>query len=103
MEEQMKIVQKNIMGMPLKVPQKTGKRSKMCAPAFGTMEINTKDHGPVWIFGSPLFYEYNVGYDLDKSKPAISFSQTSETPCGCSEDTSLVAADSTGKRTARQP
>jgi len=101
MEEQMKIVQKNIMGMPLKVPQKTGKKSKVCAPAFGTMDINTKDHGPVWIFGSPIFYEYTVGYDLDKSKPAISFSQE---PCGCSKETALVLkTNQSEKHMARQP
>jgi len=101
MEEQMKIVQKNIMGMPLKIPQKTGKKSRVCAPAFGTMDITTKDHGPVWIFGSPIFYEYTVGYDLDKSEPAISFSQE---PCGCSKKTALVSkTNHSEKRMARQP
>jgi len=103
MEEQMKIVQKNIFGMPIKVPEKTGKKTKVCAPAFGPMEINTKDNGPVWIFGSPIFYEYSVGYDLDRSKPAVSFSQE---PCGCSasKQAALVSkANHTEKRMARQP
>jgi len=104
MEEEMKVVQKNIMGMPMRVPEKTGKKSKVCAPAFGAMELNTKDHGPVWILGSPLFYEYSVGYDLDEEKPAISFVETSKTPCGCSSDTALMSKTSqAGKRMARQP
>jgi len=101
MEEEMKVVQKTVMGMPFRMPAKTGKKTKVCAPAFGTMEMNTKVNGPVWIFGSPLFYEYTVGYDLDDSNPAVSFSQK---PCGCSKETALVSkASNTGKRMGRQP
>jgi len=96
-----RVVMKNIMGMPMKVPEETGTQSKVCAPAFGPMEMNTKANGPVWILGSPLFYEYTVGYNLNKNSPAISFSKQA---CGCSKDTSLVSDGRWGtKAKARQP
>lgn len=50
------------------------KGAKVCSPAFGTMEYNTKLNGPVWIFGTPLFYSYQVGYDLATNPPSMSFS-----------------------------
>merc|ERR1719335_1000290 len=97
----MKVVVKNIMGMPVKVPKKTGTRSKVCAPSFGPMDMQTEKNGAVWILGSPLFYEYTIGYDLDKESPAISFTKQT---CGCSEETSLVSHNGHGgKRRARQP
>merc|ERR1719191_453530 len=34
MEDEMKIVQRNIMGLPMKVPQRTGQKVKVCSPAF---------------------------------------------------------------------
>ena len=36
----------------------------VCMPAFGEMDYYTVENGPVWILGTPLFYEYTVGYDL---------------------------------------
>lgn len=99
--QNMKVVVKNIMGMPVKVPKKTGTRSKVCAPAFGPMDMQTKKNGPVWILGSPLFYEYTVGYDLNKESPGISFTKQA---CGCSQETALVSSGKQGgKRKARQP
>eukprot|EP00746_Dinoflagellata_sp_MGD_P001459 gnl/MRDRNA2_/MRDRNA2_102742_c0_seq1.p1 gnl/MRDRNA2_/MRDRNA2_102742_c0~~gnl/MRDRNA2_/MRDRNA2_102742_c0_seq1.p1 ORF type:complete len:650 (+),score=129.91 gnl/MRDRNA2_/MRDRNA2_102742_c0_seq1:75-2024(+) len=104
MEDDVTTVWKSIMGLPMKVPQKTGTKSKVCRPAFGVMDMNTATHGPIWILGSPTFYEYTVGYDLDESKPAISFVSSKSQPCGCSKDTALVSkASRTGKRRARQP
>jgi hypothetical protein len=97
--QEMKVATKNILGMPMKVPVKTGNYSKVCAPAFGPMDMHTAKNGAVWILGSPLFYQYTVGYDLDKKNPSISFTKQS---CGCSKDTSLVSG-SIGKRKARQP
>lgn len=104
MQPEVKLVPKNIMGLPLQVPQKTGKKTKVCSPAFGTMEMNTKDHGPVWILGSPIFYEYTVGYDLDESNPAISFIESKSNPCGCQKESALVSkVNQTTKHVARQP
>ena len=30
------------------------------------MDYQTTENGPVWIFGSPLFYEYVVGFDQEQ-------------------------------------
>lgn len=104
MEDDVQPVWKNIMGMKLQVPEKTGNKTKMCRPAFGAMQLDTKTHGPIWILGSPVFYEYSVGYDLDKSKPAISFMDTKTKPCGCSAEAALMSkANQTKKHMARQP
>ncbi|CAK0827354.1 unnamed protein product [Prorocentrum cordatum] len=55
---------------------------KVCTPAFGAMEYQTRTNGPVWIFGTPLFYQYVVGYDVSTDPPSIAFSDQGETPCG---------------------
>jgi hypothetical protein len=92
-EKEFKYVYKNIPGFG-KIPvgkKFTGKTQKVCSPAFSEMEYNTAKNGPVWILGTPIFYEYQVHYDVDAKPPAISFSNT---PCGsCKEkkDTSLVS------------
>jgi len=33
-----------------------------CEPLFGVWDMPTPLHGPVWIFGTPLFFEYQVFY-----------------------------------------
>jgi len=43
----------------------------VCMPGFGEMEYTTAEHGPVWILGTPLFYEYNVGYDLQNRQVSL--------------------------------
>jgi len=58
------------------------KGKKVCMPAFGTMEYNTKDNGPVWILGTPIFYEYVVGYDMNSKPPSMSFESQAKRPCG---------------------
>jgi len=55
-----------------------------CAPLFGVWEQTTAFHGPMWIFGTPLFYEYQVVFGLHP--PSIGFSNAS---CG-SCDTAQV-------------
>jgi len=72
---------------------------KVCSPAFGAMDYNTQKNGPVWILGTPFFYQYHVGYDLHSSPPAISFTSTETTPCvNCGQQASLLT--STSKRRA---
>lgn len=67
---------------------------QVCAPAFSVMEYNTQKNGPVWILGTPLFYEYKVGYNLDTKPPSLSLQPTKESPCGsCDEKAGLVTAD----------
>lgn len=41
-----------------------GSTKKVCTPSIGPMEYRTQKNGPIWIFGTPLFYEYDVGYDM---------------------------------------
>ena len=43
------------------------------------MDYVTTDNGPVWIFGTPLFYEYVVGFD--HISRAVSFEQMAREPC----------------------
>lgn len=84
MKDETKTVETNLMGMPVQVQKPTGKQQKICQPAFGTFAMDTKQNGPVWILGSPVFYEYTVGYGLDDEKPSISFTNTEA--CGCSQE-----------------
>merc|ERR1719316_298533 len=95
MEDEVEMVTRNVFGMPIKIPHKTGKMKRVCAPAFGAMEMETKENGQVWILGAPLFYKYTVSYDNDPKKPKIAFDQHKS--CGCPSATkkpdSLVSSD----------
>jgi len=65
---------------------------RMCSPAFGSMDYNTMENGPVWILGTSLFYEHRLEYDLSTQPPSIGFSSLKDHPCGsCSKDASLVS------------
>jgi len=48
-----------------------GSIKKVCTPSFGPMEYFTKNNGPIWIFGTPLFYEYDVGYDMSSKQISL--------------------------------
>jgi hypothetical protein len=94
MEDEVEMVTRNIFGMPIRIPKKTGKMKRVCAPAFSVMEMNTKDNGQVWILGAPLFYKYTVSYDNDAKKPSIAFNKHKS--CGCPTEKkpgSLVSSD----------
>lgn len=56
-----------------------GKSQYSCAPAFGTVDYSVSSDGPVWIVGTPVFYEYVVTFDRGTSPSEISFSNE---PCG---------------------
>jgi len=72
----------------------TGGRHKVCMPAFSIMEYNTMRNGPVWILGTPFFYEFNVGYDLLSKPPAIALQSVRQAPCGsCDAALGLVSSD----------
>eukprot|EP00746_Dinoflagellata_sp_MGD_P070940 gnl/MRDRNA2_/MRDRNA2_28968_c0_seq1.p1 gnl/MRDRNA2_/MRDRNA2_28968_c0~~gnl/MRDRNA2_/MRDRNA2_28968_c0_seq1.p1 ORF type:complete len:230 (+),score=54.62 gnl/MRDRNA2_/MRDRNA2_28968_c0_seq1:56-691(+) len=91
MEDEVEMVTRNIFGMPVKIPKKTGRMKKVCTPAFSAMEMKTHDNGHVWILGGPVFYKYTVSYENDNKAPAIAFKKQK---CGCSSDKSaLVASD----------
>jgi len=68
--------------------------STKCLPAFEQMEYPTLKNGPVWIFGTPLFYEYQVAYDMGTTPPSLSFASVAQTPCGsCNKQTNLATSD----------
>lgn len=52
-----------------------------CKAAFGTIDYNTARHGPVWILGTPVFYEYQVVFDLSTTPPSVSFSNETCNSC----------------------
>jgi hypothetical protein len=73
------------------VSNSTNKTMQACSHAFGPMEYDTTSNGPVWILGTPLFFEYVVGYDMDQRK--ISLTAQEQEPCGmCDEKIGLVAS-----------
>mmetsp|Transcript_63646 Transcript_63646/g.163847 ORF Transcript_63646/g.163847 Transcript_63646/m.163847 type:complete len:317 (+) Transcript_63646:2-952(+) len=83
-KEEVKHIHKKLMGViPVEEAIYTGKMVEVCAPAFGAQDYVTEKNGPVWILGTPIFYQYNVGYNLG-GHPSISFSSA---PCGhCTAD-----------------
>lgn len=63
------------------ITQRTGyDGADTCYPQFGAIEIYTMHHGSVWIFGGPLFYEYQVVFD--SQPPSIGFEKGSCGSCG---------------------
>jgi len=54
-----------------------------CVPLFGEMDYPTELNGPVWIFGTPLFYQFQVHYDREPEPPTVSFLRE---PCGTCVD-----------------
>jgi len=74
---------------PTNLLESVGMQKKACAPAFGVMDFDTKLNGPVWILGTPIFYKYQVGYNMVSAIPGISFV---DDQCGfCSKETVLVS------------
>jgi len=79
--------------------------SKVCSPAFDAMEMSTKNAGPAWIFGTPFFYQYKVGYSLAAqsntasaiqggSSNCISFTSTKDSPCDAPDSVKAAMAPS---------
>lgn len=98
-EKEFKYIYKKIPGLG-KMPvgkNFTGHTRKVCAPAFSTMEYSTEQNGPVWILGTPIFYEYQVGYDMSTKPPAISFA---DTPCGSCKGETATKDDNDEKTKA---
>lgn len=71
--------------------------SEMCAPAFGVMDFSMSA-GPIWIFGTSFFYEYQVGYDMSSTPPSIAFS---EEPCACDQASASFVTEKANVRTRR--
>lgn len=80
-----------------------GIQKKVCAPAFGVMDFDTKLNGPVWILGTPIFYKYQVGYNMSSTPPSISFIDDA---CGtCTNEMVLVSQENStsSERDVRTP
>lgn len=78
------------------------RKTKVCSPAFGAMEYKTKKNGPVWILGTPFFYEFKVGYEMNSVPPSISFTSTDNSPCvSCGGEAALLASEGQAKRRPR--
>jgi len=89
MQDEVHYVTKHLFGIfPIRIPVPTGEKKKVCAPAFGVMNYTTTVNGPVWILGTPLFYKYEVVYDLHAKPPTISFKRGS---CGDCSTMSLIS------------
>merc|ERR1719382_591555 len=76
----------------------TGKFENTCMLGFSSMEYNTKLNGPVWIFGTAFFYQYQVAYDLSPHKPSIAFTSVEDSPCDPCGGPSLVEGSAHSQR-----
>lgn len=61
----------------------TGRMIKQCKVSIGSSDYTTLIDGPVWVIGLPLFYQYEVGFNLDTEPPSVSFM---ESPCNSCTD-----------------
>jgi len=82
------------------LPQRASQPSKICFPAFGELNYVTERNGPVWILGMPLFYEFQVIYDLAAKPPGIAFS---DSPCGSCRQSELFLSTKSGRAGLRRP
>jgi len=69
--------------VPDRSTSKESSKNRVCSPAFGVMEMPTQLNGDVWILGTPIFYAFNVHYNLEDSPPSIAFE---EEECGTCDD-----------------
>jgi len=80
---------------------------KFCSPAFSPLDEVTSAHGPLWILGTPLFYDFEVHYDLGTKPPSVEFREvTADSPCGsCGEPTALgqTASETAAKGRSHAP
>jgi len=82
---------RNVSGFPLKI--RTTQNEKVCMMGFSAMDYSTELNGDVWIFGTPLFYEYTVHYDRGEGKQEeinMGFTSKKETECGQCQGEKIV-------------
>jgi len=92
LENDIKHVKKNLFGVfPVDIilQNKSAPKKRVCSPAFGSMNMNTTLNGPVWIFGLPIFFKFQVGYELTTKPPSMSFT---EEACGSCSNSGLMQA-----------
>eukprot|EP00929_Paragymnodinium_shiwhaense_P080249 TRINITY_DN41838_c0_g1_i1.p1 TRINITY_DN41838_c0_g1~~TRINITY_DN41838_c0_g1_i1.p1 ORF type:complete len:665 (-),score=139.50 TRINITY_DN41838_c0_g1_i1:103-2097(-) len=89
-EEEVKHVIKHLLGVfPVEVSVPTGKKKKVCMPAFASQMYEMKEGTALWILGTPVFYRYVVGYDMSSQPPSMFFNGGDCTGC---ESTAQSAA-----------
>jgi len=71
----------------------------VCETLFGAFEMRTALHGPVWIIGTPLFYEFQVVYDMSNGG-SIGFSDSS---CGSCDGAMSMVLDKGFRQAKRVP
>jgi len=86
--------------MPIR-KEPTGETKIVCAATFQPMEYNTEQNGPVFILGLPLFYEYEVSYNLAADPPEVSFASLEDEPCGSCDGAEELGLAETGARLKR--
>merc|ERR1719433_1026733 len=74
-----------------------GSIKKICRSSIKPIEYFTQKHGAVWIFGHPLFYEYNVGYDMSTKQISLQKGQCEP----CSTEARPVSLTDSGRRWPR--
>mmetsp|Transcript_126510 Transcript_126510/g.205596 ORF Transcript_126510/g.205596 Transcript_126510/m.205596 type:complete len:454 (-) Transcript_126510:47-1408(-) len=72
--------------------------TKTCSPSFEPHDYNTVKNGPIWILGTPLFFDKTVSYDISLKPPAVSIDDTPCSPC----DASLLSTSGGGRRGRRK-
>jgi len=91
-EHEVETVYKNVGGYKIPYKRRTGIKTKVCTLNIAPMAYETEANGPIFILGTPLFYEFEVGYDLGAKPPGISFRSLASLPCGsCRNDTAFFS------------
>lgn len=86
-----KVVTKNLYGfIPVHLSEPTGIKTKTCSASFAPQDYNTMLNGPVWILGTPLFYQYTVGYDVSRKPQQIALIDEPCTECGAAKPALLA-------------
>lgn len=92
LQREVKVVTSKIMGVfPVEIWVPTRNVETVCVPQFGEQDYNTLLNGPVYVIGTPLFYEHQVEFQMNP--PSIGFSKEA---CGsCAEGTAFVTSEDT--------
>jgi len=69
---------------------------KICRSSISALKDNywTEKHGYIWILGTPLFYEYDVGYDSDSNQISLTRGKCE----ACADDGQPVSLSDDGLR-----
>lgn len=83
-EPTFKIIHERVFGRDYAIVMPSGTWKSRCAASFGAQDYATTHNGPVWILGSPLFYEHTVSFDLHTTPKTIAVHPQPCTTCQAS-------------------